>query len=151
MIGIRRATPDFLDALTELFHKYRVFYKQDSRKKDCKKFLKRRLQLNDSVIFLGTYAGKPVGFMQLYPSFSSVSLQPLLILNDLFVHPDFRNKGIASALLEEAKTHCIFENNKGLVLETATDNPAQKLYESQGWELDQSMLHYFWKNPKSKS
>ncbi len=148
MIGIRRATPDFLKVLTELLHEYRLFYGQDSNKKDCKRFLKERFQKNDSVIFIGTYEGKPVGFTQLYPSFSTVSLKPLLILNDLFVHPDYRNKGVAKALLEEAKTHCIFEKNKGLSLETALDNPAQKLYESLGWIKDEEMLHYFWTNPE---
>lgn len=151
MIGIRRATPDFLEALTELFHEYRVFYGQDSKRKDCKKFVKQRLQLNDSVIFIGTYEGKAVGFTQLYPSFSTVSLRPLLILNDLYVHPDYRKKGIATALLEEAKTHCMFEKNKGLALETAIDNPAQKLYESLGWKKDQAMFHYFWTNPEVKN
>lgn len=148
MIGIRRATPDFLKELTELLHEYRLFYGQDSNKKDCKRFLKERFQKKDSVIFIGTYEGKPVGFTQLYSSFSTVSLKPLLILNDLFVHPDYRNKGVAKALLEEAKTHCIFEKNKGLALETALDNPAQKLYESLGWIKDEEMLHYFWTNPE---
>ncbi|HAI44518.1 MAG TPA: GNAT family N-acetyltransferase, partial [Maribacter sp.] len=33
---------------------------------------------------------------------------------------------------------------KGLALETAIDNPAQKLYEKLDWEKDSHCFHYFW-------
>ena len=49
--------------------------------------------------------GKIVGFAQLYPSFSSVSLRPIRILNDLFVDPDHRRSGAGRALLDAARDH----------------------------------------------
>ena len=87
-----------------------------------------------------------IGFTQLYPTFSSVSMRPFYILNDLFVLPEIRNTGIGAALLSKAKDLCKKENNKGLALETAIDNPAQKLYERLGWERDSNFHHYFWAN-----
>jgi GNAT superfamily N-acetyltransferase len=42
------------------------------------------------------------GFTQLYPSFSSGSMAPILILNDLFVAPEGRRHGIGTALLDAA-------------------------------------------------
>ena len=35
-------------------------------------------------------------------------------------------------------------NFKGLALETAKANPAQRLYEKLGWKKDLEHLHYFW-------
>ena len=92
--------------------------------------------------------GEAIGFTQLYYTFSSVSLQAFLILNDLFVKPEFRKMGVGKHLLLQAQKHCSKNSFKGLSLETALDNPAQKLYEHLGWQRDEAFLHYFWKVPK---
>jgi hypothetical protein len=42
-------------------------------------------------------------------------------------------------------------NAKGLALSTATDNPAQYLYERLGWEKETGFLNYFWKNNQVES
>lgn len=81
--------------------------------------------------------------MQLYPVFSSVSLASFYILNDLYVDPKQQNKGIGEALLNRAIKFSKDKNSKGLALETAKDNPAQKLYERMGWKKDSKFLHYF--------
>ncbi|MEM7381595.1 MAG: GNAT family N-acetyltransferase, partial [Bacteroidota bacterium] len=85
-----------------------------------------------------------IGFTQLFTSFSSVSMQAVYILNDLFVDPEYRKQGVGELLLNRAKDHCIEYNYKGLALETAVDNPAQKLYERLGWVKDSHCFHYFW-------
>ena len=77
-------------------------------------------------------------------TFSSVSLQPSLILNDLFVRKEFRGKEVGQALLEKSKSFCREKGYKGLALETAVDNPAQKLYEKLDWKKDSHCFHYFW-------
>ena len=46
--------------------------------------------------------------------------------------------------LEKAQQFCEQQGFKGLTLETAIDNPAQKLYEKLGWEKDYHCFHYFW-------
>jgi len=88
--------------------------------------------------------GKGLGFTQLYPSFSSVSMQRVYILNDLFVSQSARGKGIGEALLQRAKEFAIETSSKGLTLETAIDNPAQHLYERLDWKKDTEVFHYTW-------
>jgi ribosomal protein S18 acetylase RimI-like enzyme len=85
-----------------------------------------------------------VGFVQLYPSFSSVSMKPIWILNDLFVAPQARRAGVARSLLEAA---CELARSTGaarLRLSTAKDNEAAKaLYLASGYrsvEFDQYEL-----------
>lgn len=134
-----------LDSLAPLFDGYRVFYKQESNLEAAKAFLTQRFQQEDSVIFLALDdGGKGMGFTQLYPSFSSVSMQRTYILNDLFVAPNHRGKGVGAALMEHAKQFALEAGSKGLTLETAIDNPAQKLYERLGWVKDVEVFHYTW-------
>ena len=140
------ATHQQLSELSELFNAYRAFYDQESDVVAVEKFLSERFSKNDSVIFLAEDAvGKGLGFTQLYPSFSSVSMQRVYILNDLYVSEEARGQGVGEALLEHAKQFAISEGAKGLTLETDTDNPAQKLYERLGWTKDIDVFHYTWK------
>lgn len=142
---ISRAKLKDLNALTQLFDAYRVFYKQDSNASAAKRFLKQRMMRNDSIIYIAYINDEAVGFTQLYPIFSSVSLQSMYILNDLYVTSAHRNKGIGEALLDRAKHLCRSENNKGLGLQTAHDNPAQNLYSRLGFVKDTD-LTFFWTN-----
>ena len=143
---ILKATSKNLNALTPLFNAYRVFYEQESDLSAAEQFLTERFSKNDSVIFLAEDAfGKGLGFTQLYPSFSSVSMQRVYILNDLYVSEEARGQGVGEALLERAKQFTISEGAKGLSLETDTNNPAQKLYERLGWTKDIDVFHYTWK------
>ena len=143
---IIQATSENLEELLPLFEGYRTFYKQEQNTEAAKSFLKSRFQLKDSVIFLAfNSSNKAVGFTQLYPSFSSVSMQRTYILNDLFVSSEVRGRGFGEALLNYAKLFAIENNSKGLTLETEIDNPAQKLYERLGWKKDLDVLHYTWK------
>ena len=142
---IIRATRQHLDDLVPLFDGYRMFYRQAPDRDPIKTFLGERFQKNDSVIFLAYDSERnAIGFTQLYPSFSSVSMQRLYILNDLFVSENARRQGVGEALLEHAKEFSRATGSKGLVLETEIDNPAQKLYERLGWKKDDQVFHYTW-------
>lgn len=143
-IAIHTGTIADLDALSILFDQYRIFYKQPSDINASREFLEMRMQLKESVIFIATYDHVVVGFTQLYPSFSSVTMQRTLILNDLYVLSEYRGKGVASALLEHAKEFTILKAYKGLALETAKDNPAQHLYERSGWIKEKEHFFYYW-------
>ncbi len=144
MVTIKQATEEELDDILPLFNAYRFFYGQPIQKSEAFEFLRDRILKKESIIFLSYKNKVPVGFTQLYPTFSSVSLKTTLILNDLYVHKAYRKTGIAKGLLSTAKTYCNSNNYKGLALETATDNPAQNLYEKLGWEKDVHCFHYFW-------
>ncbi|MHB8631545.1 MAG: GNAT family N-acetyltransferase [Candidatus Limnocylindria bacterium] len=138
-----RAELDDLDALVPLFDGYRQFYAQGSDRDGARAYLAERLARGESVIFLAIADGAVVGFTQLYPSFSSVSLRRLWVLNDLFVDPNARRGGVGRALLARAERWAAETQAKGLILSTAIDNiAAQQLYESCGWTRDQEFVHY---------
>ena len=81
--------------------------------------------------------------MHLFPSFTSVGTARLFVLNDLFVAPAARGRGVGSALLDAAAAHARAAGAVRLVLQTATDNsPAQRLYERRGWTRDDAFVTY---------
>lgn len=142
---IKRATLSDLDDAAPLFDAYRQFYGQRSDVVAARAFLDERLRRGESVIFLavGDDHGEALGFTQLYPSFSSVSLKGLWILNDLFVGPGVRRGGVGRRLLDRARQWAVETEAKGLVLATAvTNSTAQALYESCGWRRDDEFQHY---------
>ena len=141
---VKRATISDLDDAAPLFDQYRQFYGQRSDVNAARAFLDERLRRDESVIFLAVAdGGEALGFMQLYPSFSSVSLKRLWVLNDLFVGPSVRRGGVGRRLLDRAREWAIETGAKGLVLATALDNSkARALYESCGWQRDDEFQHY---------
>ncbi len=142
-IQVVQATADRIEQLVALFDDYRQFYAQPSDPAAAREFLAARLAREESVIFLALRGEIGLGFTQLYPSFSSVSLQRLWILSDLFVAPHGRRQGIAAALLERARALAIETDSKELVLETALDNTsARRLYERLGWRREERFCTY---------
>lgn len=142
-ISVRQAGMADVDTVAPLFDQYRQFYRQAPDPALAREFIRERLALQESVIFLAANeAGKSVGFTQLYPLLSSISARRTWMLNDLFVSPSARRSGVASALLNAAKAHAIATGAKSLELSTAHDNPAQKLYESHGYVRDKVFYYY---------
>lgn len=135
---VREAGLEDVDRLAPLFDGYRQFYRQSADPEGARRFLAARLGAGESRVFVAeTEDGWPLGFVQLFPSFSSVSMRRLWILNDLFVAPDARRSGVARALMDRARELAIETDAKGLILETETRNaPAKRLYEDLGWALD---------------
>ncbi len=132
-----------LDELTQLFDGYRQFYRQASDTSGAKAFLYERLSQGDSVVFIAFSDGKPAGFAQLYPSFSSVLMAQIWILNDLFVTEQARRKGVAKVLMERAASFGKETGAARLMLATeVTNEQAQKLYEALGWKKDTSFYTY---------
>lgn len=140
---IRRATRDDLEQVVVLFDGYRRFYQQPGDLDGARRFIGARLEAGDSVIFVAEQNQRLVGFTQLYPSFSSASMKRVWILNDLFVDPDARRRGIGQALMSAAEDFAREGGSKGLVLATQKTNaPAKALYEARGWKLDVVFDHY---------
>ena len=96
---IIRASPGHLELMVPLFDAYRQFYKQRSDVAGSREFLRERLEHGESVVFLAMRNGDAVGFMQLYPSFDSIAMKRLWVLNDLFVVPEVRQSGVAKLLM----------------------------------------------------
>ena len=145
-INIAPANLESLPQLVKLFEAYRMFYKKEPNPKASLKFLSERIKNKESVIFIALNAeGNLVGFVQLYPLFSSTQLKRFWLLNDLFVDPNFRGKGFADALITSAKKHCRATNASGMMLETAkTNTVGNKLYHRTGFVLDQAHNFFYW-------
>lgn len=141
---IRMALLADLAIAAELFDAYRQFYGQSPDPALAEAFLRERLAWRDSAIFLAVDAdGAGLGFAQLYPSFSSVAARRIWILNDLFVPPASRCRGIGRALLDAARSHALASGARRIVLSTAADNaPARKLYEAYGFRRDEVFVVY---------
>ena len=145
MASIIRANQTHLKELAVLFDEYRVFYEQKSDLAAAEKFIADRIDKEESVIFAAQSEGKLVGFTQLYPLFSSVSMQASWLLNDLFVDKNQRGKGFSKMLINAAKEHTIQTKAKGLTLETDKANiVGNKLYPAVGFTLDEGHNYYYW-------
>ncbi|CAM2905214.1 GNAT family N-acetyltransferase [Paenibacillus sediminis] len=143
---VRQATIDDLDGLAEIFNDYRVFYGQTPNLEQARLFLFERFEHLESIVFIAKdqNTDRIVGFTQLYPVFSSISMRRSLILNDLYVNEQYRKQGIASMLLDEAQSYAKSIKAKGLELSTAiTNEQAQRLYERYGYVKDEEFYHYY--------
>jgi GNAT superfamily N-acetyltransferase len=140
---IRHAAPDDLPSLVPLFDRYRQFYGRPSDEDGARRFLGERMARGQSVILLALEDGRAVGFVQLYPSFSSIRAAPTFILNDLYVEPGRRRDGAGRALVQAAAAMAREAGAAGLSLATGVDNlPARTLYERLGWTRETRFLEY---------
>ena len=142
---VRKANLNDATNVAILFNLYRVFYQQNSDEIGALKFILERLQKADSEIFIACDdANKILGFTQLYPTFSSQSMQRMWILNDVYVDQNCRKCGVASALIAAANAHAIATASKGLLLCTQNSNlSAQALYKKLGFEpLNDFQWHF---------
>ena len=146
---VLKATKQHLEQLTPLFDSYRQFYGKPTDMSGAYTFLKARFDNVESTIFIALDDNnKALGFTQLYPLFSSVSMKRDYLLNDLFVASEARAKGVGKALLLRAQEFATAENSKSIMLETGFDNPAQHLYEKLGFKRDIEVFNYAWKTPQ---
>ena len=146
-VEILRVDESHIDEVAPLFDDYRVFYEQPSDPEAARGFLLERLRTNQSIVFLAVgfrdEERVPLGFTQLFPSFSSVSMKRQWILNDLFVAPAGRRQGVGRLLIDRARDLAVDTNAAGIILETALDNtPAQALYDSYGFVKDTEFFRY---------
>ncbi len=141
---VLRADLGSLDKIAGLFDAYRVFYQQPSNLPQSWAFLAERLSANESVIFyVQTAEGQALGFVQLYPTFSSIDAHRTWLLSDLFTDSAARGQGVGTLLMNAARDFALSTGAKGMVLETAIDNhAAQRLYESLGYKRDSGYYTY---------
>lgn len=142
-MNLYQATIKDLEGLSNLFNLYRLFYQQESDLEGAKAYIKERIENKESVLFVVKDEQNYVGFIQLYPTFSSISMKRAWILNDLYVDEKVRKQGVGELLLHKAKEYAIETGAKYLSLSTAKDNySAQRLYEKNGYKMDSQFYHY---------
>lgn len=142
-MNIIKASVKDSTALVPLFDAYRQFYKQASDLKGAENYLHERLSKEESVIFYVKGNDQILGFTQLYPVFSSISMKRAWVLNDLYVIEAARKSGIGELLLQRVKEFGLETGAASIGLSTAPDNVnAQRLYERNGYERDETFWHY---------
>jgi ribosomal protein S18 acetylase RimI-like enzyme len=143
---IRKATIEDLDQLTNLFDQYVVFYKNPSNYEKHHKYLKERLEQNEAIIFVATDEENNdsiVGFALIYVTFSSLALNKILILNDLFIEATARKKGIGEQLILQTVALAKELGSKIIRLRTAKNNvAAQALYHKMGFVREDYLYSY---------
>ena len=141
LISTRQASISDLDAIAPLFDAYRQFYGKMTDLGAAHTFLSNRLKQDESVIFLAFQDELAIGFTQLYPTFSSVSMAPVYVLNDLYVSSAGRGQGVGTQLLSAAASFAKSAGAVRLNLNTDVQNTiAESVYEAAGWVRDQ---HYY--------
>lgn len=142
---IIQAEMQHAEEAAKLFNDYRQFYNQDNNLEGCIQFLTERIEKKESVIFLAYPSAheQASGFIQLYPSYTSVGLGRIWIINDLYVAENARRKGLGESLMMQARKFAEENGAKRLVLETQiSNNGAQLLYESLFYKKDTENYHY---------
>ena len=141
---IRLATVEDADRVAPLFDAYRQFYGLAPDLALASRFLADRLARGESVVLLAAAAdGTPMGFVQMYPGFSSLRAARTYVLYDLFVQPRARRHGVGRLLMQAASDEARRAGAVALVLSTAKTNVgAQRLYESLGWVRDEDFYEY---------
>lgn len=151
------ATVDHLEPLHQLFDRYRQFYGKPSDLALAERFVKERLVNGDTRFIMATVEDdsngqQAAGFVHLFSSFSSVSASRILILNDLYVQPNVRQKGVGRALMRAARDFARSSGYSGIKLETQMTNAiGQALYESEGYKRLNGFYQYFLNTPPSES
>lgn len=151
MKNTRKAIIEDLSQLAKLFDQYRIFYHKDSEIPGAEQFLKQRIENKDSEIFVAENGDELVGFVQLYPLFSSTRMKRYWLLNDLYVNKNSRGKGFSKELIEEAKEMAKSTDAAGILLETGKSNDiGNQLYPSCGFKIYDEVNFYEWTNNDSE-
>ncbi|MFC3034359.1 GNAT family N-acetyltransferase [Pseudoalteromonas fenneropenaei] len=142
-VEIKVATAQDCMAVATLFDKYRQFYQQQSDLNSAMQFIDARISRCDSVILLASDASGAVGILQVYPTFSSISMANVWLINDLYVCESARGQGIAKRLINTCIELATVQQVKLLRISTEFSNTAAStLYEQIGFEKDTRFQHY---------
>ena len=137
-ITVRQAVLSDLDVLAPLFDEYRQFQGCPGDLAAARAFLLARFNHNESVLFIAHQGDDPVGFTQLYPMFSSVSLARVYVLDDLLVREHARGQGVATRLMASALQYARSLGAVRVSLVAAITNAAaQSVYGATGWKRDE--------------
>ncbi|MEN0109665.1 MAG: GNAT family N-acetyltransferase [Planctomycetota bacterium] len=142
-LSVAEASLDDLPHVAPLVDAYRRFYGQPADRAAAERFVGDRMRTGESVVLLARRGDRAVGYVQLYPSYSTVALARVWVLNDLYVDAAERGSGVGAALMAAAEAHGRATGATRLVLVTAVDNSAAKrLYERHGWRPYAEYDHY---------
>jgi GNAT superfamily N-acetyltransferase len=122
------------ETLLPLSSAYQRFYEVDDPDTDRNRaFFRRFLAPSEDGLLLAARdeSGTILGYACLYWFFSSLQAVETVLMNDLFVAPDVRGKGVGRALIEATAAVARERGAAWVEWSTAPDNhTAQRLYDS---------------------
>lgn len=137
------ASLEHLDHLLPMFIRYRELYGAMPQLEASKDFLVERLNNKETIILMAFENDTAVGFCLVYPSFSSVSLRPIWIINDMYVAEEARRKNVANQLLraivEQARDNNVVRLRVSILI---SNDIGQRLYESADFLEDKHFRSY---------
>ncbi len=144
VLQVRKLTEKYIDKLVDVVDEYREFCGFSRSYKETKEFLLYLLVEKKSTTFIAINSDDEVmGFINLYPSYSTLALRKIWILNDLAVSTKFRRLGVAQLLIKQG---LLFAQETGAIrveLKTEKSNlGAQKLYSEIGFNIDNDNIYY---------
>ena len=143
MSEIKLASIINIEELNNLFEQYLNLYQIKSLGENSKQFLTQRLKNKDSIIYIVFENQIAAGFVQLYPSFSSMAMKPIWVLNDLFISPNYRRNGLAKKLIAEVENQAKKNKIFSIKLATAINNlEANQLYLSLDYLINDQFTFY---------
>ena len=129
-----------------MFDQYVVFYKNPSNIEKHKACLKDRIENNEAIVFLAfdeKNAEKAIGFTLISVGFSSLALDKILILNDLYVDSAVRKNGVGEKLILQTIELAKELGSNLIRLRTAKSNTvAQGLYNKMGAVREDYLYSY---------
>ena len=131
-IRVEPVTTANLHEILPLFAQYQEFYRVPADHVKNERFL-RRLLGNPAIgaQFLAYDENEPIGFATLYYTEASLSASQVGTLNDLYVVPKARGKGVGRALMDHCIAHLHSKGLDKMLWLTHPDNrTAQHLYDS---------------------
>jgi len=97
----------------------------------------------EGVQFLATIDGEDVGFATVFWSWETSIAGRVGVMNDVFVVPQARGRGVATALIGACRQRCRDQGALKMIWQTAPDNMrAQSLYEHIG-AVRESWIDYW--------
>jgi GNAT superfamily N-acetyltransferase len=125
-----------LEALAEIFDRYRVHYGEGSDVSRTARWLDGNLDAGRLRAFVAEEGGTLVGFAIATEITASLRLGRFWMIRDLFVLPAHRRLGAGRALLAAVRAAAIEAGALRLVVQTEDDNdPALRLYAESGFEV----------------
>jgi GNAT superfamily N-acetyltransferase len=142
-ITVRRASTSDTEELVPLVRSYRAFYEQPADEAGERRFLLKHLRDRSSTIFFARLDNQAAGFAQIFESWSTVRLAPVLSLEDLFVVEALRERGVATELINASLAFARESGAAAMFLETAAGNArAQSVYEREGWRRELAFVKF---------
>jgi GNAT superfamily N-acetyltransferase len=137
-VEIRPAREDEVEEMLPLIRAYCEFYETEPNDAGIREMFKTLItDPSQGAIFIALDDGSAVGFATLDWKWSSLKGARIGYLEDLYVDPEARGKGIADALITVCAERCRELGMPAMAWQTAPDNlRAQQVYNRTGAEAE---------------